>query len=267
MNAFEGDALSWTTQDGVVDVTLHRAPANEIGTVMLADLECLVAALPRLEQDAAALVLRSTLPAGFCAGADLRELHAAVRDLDTEARVAGVRVFLRRIHAVLDALDTTPLVTIAAIHGVTFGGGFELALVCDLLVADRMARFAFPELRLGLVPGFGGAARLARDVGSATVRDLLLTGRSLNAARAHALGIVSQLVAEGQATDAALGTARQVAKLDRRAAAQAKRLAKSLPEGALEREIQVFCELFARPEVLRALERFVQSREAMPYLP
>lgn len=267
MSGFDGTALSWTVRDGVVDVTLHRAPANEIGTVMLSDLERLVAELPRLEQDAAALVLRSTLPAGFSAGADLRELHGAVRDLDPEARVAGVRVFLRRIHAVLDALDTTSLVTVAALHGVTFGGGFELALVCDLLVADRMARFAFPELRLGLVPGFGGVARLARDTGSGVVRDLLLTGRSLNAARAHALGIVSQLVAEGQSAEAALGTARQVAKLDRRAAAEAKRLAKPLPREALDREIRVFCELFARPEVLRALERFVQSREAMPYLP
>ena len=66
-------------------------------------------------------------------------------------------------------------------HGVTFGGGFELALACDLIIADKMARFCFPELRLGLIPGFGGIPRLKRDLGNAVVRDLLLTGRSLNA--------------------------------------------------------------------------------------
>src|ERR1700738_4649311 len=68
-------------------------------------------------------------------------------------RLAGVRQFLQRIHAVLNAIDAAPFVTIAAVHGICFGGGLELALVCDMIVADKMARFAFPELRLGVGPG------------------------------------------------------------------------------------------------------------------
>lgn len=147
------------------------------------------------------------------------------------------------------------------------GGGLELALVCDVLVADRLARFGFPELRLGLVPGFGGTARLAREVGSSVVRDLLLTGRTLNAKRAHELGLVSQVVAEGQALFAARSTAVQVAKLDRTAAAAAKRLAKRVPREELAHEVDVFCELFARDEVAAALERFVRDAGPMPYLP
>lgn len=186
MTRFDGEALSWRTADRIVEVALHREPANEIGTAMLADLERLAAALPALEAEASALVLYGALPSGFSAGADLRELHGAIRGLSPETRTAEVRVFLRRIHAAFDALDATSLTTIAAVHGLAFGGGWELALTCDLVVADRMARFAFPELRLGLVPGFGGIARLEREVGSAVVRDLLLTGRSLNAARARA---------------------------------------------------------------------------------
>ena len=74
----------------------------------------------------------------------------------------------------MNTLDALPLTTIAAVQGVTFGGGFELALVCDIIVADRMARFCFPELRLGLIPGFGGMPRLKRDLVNAVVRDLLL---------------------------------------------------------------------------------------------
>ena len=101
--------------------------------------------------------------------------------MEKAAAASGVRDFLERIHRVMNAIDAAPLTTIAAVHGVTFGGGFELALVCDLIIADKMARFCFPELRLGLIPGFGGIPRLKRDLGNAVVRDLLLTGRSFNA--------------------------------------------------------------------------------------
>ena len=158
----------------------------------------------------------SKQPAGFSAGADLRELYAAALARTAEERVAGVREFLERIHWVLNKIDAVALTTIAAVHGVTFGGGFELALACDLIVADKMARFCFPELRLGLIPGFGGIPRLRRDVGNAVVRDLLLTGRSINASKALSLGLVSQVAAEGEALQVARETAAQIGKFDRK---------------------------------------------------
>ena len=136
------------------------------------------------------------------------------------------------------------MTTIAAVHGVVFGGGFELALACDLIVADKMARFCFPELRLGLVPGFGGIPRLKRDLGNAIVRDLLLTGRSINATKALDVGLVSQVAAEGEALRVARATAAQVAKFDRTASAAAKRFLKPMPREELRREIDIFCELF-----------------------
>lgn len=267
MRTHAGRALSWTTADRVVTVELHRDPVNEIGTETLADLERLAEALPELERDAAALVLHSAVPAGFCAGADLRELYAGLRGLDDGARRRSVRDFLERIHAVLDALDASPLTTIAAVHGVVFGGGFELALACDLIVADRTARFCFPELRLGIIPGFGGIPRLQRDVGNALVRDLLLTGRSLGADRAHAVGLVSQLAGDGRAPAVAQACAAQAARFDRVAAAAAKRFAKPIPREELAREIDLFCELFTRPAVEEALRRFVESRDPLPWLP
>jgi enoyl-CoA hydratase/carnithine racemase len=88
--------------------------------------------------------------------------------MDGQSAVKGVREFLERIHAVLNRLDASPLTTIAAVHGVCFGGGFELALVCDLIIADKMARFCFPELRLGLIPGFGGRGGSEREPGEQT---------------------------------------------------------------------------------------------------
>ena len=267
MNNFHGQSLSWELTNGVVELALHRPPANEIGTLLLGELETFVGALPKLEQQACTLIIYSRLPAGFSAGADLRELYDGMQRVSLGERVSRVRNFLQRIHAVLNALDTSPLVTIAAVHGVTFGGGFELALVCDLIIADKMARFCFPELRLGLIPGFGGIPRLKRDLGNAVVRDLLLTGRSLNAQRLQGAGLVSQLTAEGKALDAARFTASQICKFDRRTAVAAKRFIKPIPYEDLKREIEIFCELFTRPEVEASLRRFVENTTALPYLP
>jgi enoyl-CoA hydratase/carnithine racemase len=260
-------ALSWQLLEGTVELQLHRAPCNEIGTTTLADLERFVAALEEMRDDAHALVVHSGLDAGFCAGADLRELYVGMRGASAAERIAGVRAFLERIHAVMNAIDAWPHPTIAAVHGVCFGGGLELALVCDIIVADRMARFCFPELRLGLVPGFGGIPRLKRDIGNSVVRDLLLTGRSLNATRAHAVGLVSQLVSEGNALKVARATAAHVGKFDRMTAAAAKEFIKPIPHAELRREIDLFCELLARPAVEEALRKFVNSAEVQPYLP
>jgi enoyl-CoA hydratase len=159
------------------------------------------------------------------------------------------------------------LTTIAAVHGVTFGGGFELALACDLIIADKMARFCFPELRLGLIPGFGGIPRLKRDLGNAVVRDLLLTGRSFNAMKAQQIGLVSQVVGEGEMLRAARATAAQSAKFDRVTVAAAKNFIKPIPHEETQREIDIFCDLFARPAVQAGLRKFVESTDAQPYLP
>jgi enoyl-CoA hydratase/carnithine racemase len=262
-----GERLSWTVRSSVVEVELHGPPANEIGSRTLEELEAFADALPDLEERARAVILHSTVKAGFSAGADLRELYERSRALAPAERTARVREFLTRVHRVFDRLDSSPLTTIAAVHGVVFGGGLELALTCDLIVADRMSRFCFPELRLGLIPGFGGIPRLARDVGNAVVRDLLLTGRSVGAARAHEIGLVSQLAGEGNALAVARSTAAQVAKLDGDTAARAKRFLKPIPGEEMAREIDTFLELFASPRVETALRRFVESGDPMPYLP
>ncbi len=263
----QGKTLSWGMKDGVLELVLHRPPCNEIGTAMLDDLERFAAALESVAGSASALIIYSLEPAGFSAGADLRELYAAAMSRTAEERVEGVHEFLERIHWVMNKIDASPLTTIAAVHGVVFGGGFELALACDLIIADKMARFCFPELRLGLIPGFGGIPRLRRDVGNAIVRDLLLTGRSMNASRALARGLVSQMSAEGQALQLARSTAAQIGKFDRGASAEAKRLLKPIPRDELRMEIEVFCELFARPAVMEGLRKFVESTDAQPYLP
>ena len=282
-------------------VRLHHEPCNEIGTETLIELEGLADWIREGCGGARAIIFHSELDTGFCAGADLRELYQGLQDrrnasvdnlktlsgplaqhlpepaknlakrglrtLGTPLIAREVRQFLDRIHRVFDTFDTAPLTTIAATHGVVFGGGFELALTCDLIVAEKTTRFCFPELRLGLIPGFGGIPRLNRDLGNAVVRDLLLTGRSLNARRAHEVGLVSQVVARGEGLTVARKVAEQAARFEAHTTATAKAFLKPIPREELEREKETFCRLVTSPDVERALETFVNSNDPRPYLP
>jgi enoyl-CoA hydratase len=266
-SACKGESLSWALNNGVIELALHRMPCNELGSLALDELEKFAVALEALQSQAHALIIYSEIKSGFCAGADLRELYQRSHEMQKAEAIAGVRDFLERIHRVLNQIDAAPLTTIAAVHGVTFGGGFELALVCDLIIADKMARFCFPELRLGLIPGFGGIPRLKRDLGNAVVRDLLLTGRSFNATKAQQIGLVSQVVSEGESLRAARATAAQIGKFDRATASAAKKFIKPIPYQELQQEIDIFCDLFTRPAVEAGLKKFVESAELQPYLP
>ncbi len=255
---------SWSTEDGVCELVLNQAPCNEIGIEMLTALEHF---LDELDVEATrVLIIRSEQKAGFSAGAALKELHESIQSRPRTIWGPDLRVFLDRIHSVMDRLDTLPLTTVGVIHGVCFGGGFELALTCDIRIVERTARFAFPELRLGIIPGFGGIPRLRRDVGNALVRDLLLTGRSINAKKAVAVGLASQMVAVGKGADAARRLATQSLKYDAETARTCKSFMKPLPTAELLAEKEHFLRLFDRPVVRTALKKFYESTDVRPYL-
>lgn len=257
--------IEWSLIEGVYELRLGEEPCNEIGTTMLAALERFLAEVDT--ESAHALVIRSTVRGGFSAGADLRELYEGLRKRPEREHEAALREFIDRIHSVMDRLDMLPLTTIGVVHGICFGGGFELALTCDILIAERSARFGFPELRLGIIPGFGGIPRLRRDVSNAVVRDLLLTGRSINAKKAQQIGLVSQMVPAGEGLRVAMATARQATKFDREAAKTCKRFMKPLPVEELAQEKEHFIRLAQRPVLKLALEKFVESADPRPYLP
>lgn len=257
--------ITWSLKEGVYELVLGQAPCNEIGTTMLGALERF---LDEVDIESAyAVVIHSSVKGGFSAGADLRELYEGLSSRPEKEHEAALRGFIERIHGVMDRLDMLPLTTIGVVHGVCFGGGFELALTCDILIAEKSARFAFPELRLGIIPGFGGIPRLRRDCSNAVVRDLLLTGRSINAKKAQQVGLVSQMVPTGEGLRAARATARQATKFDREAATTCKRFMKPLPREELDREKEHFVRLALRPVLKLALKKFVESDDVRPYLP
>lgn len=171
-------------------------------------LDALDAALP---DDAAVVVIQAAGAGAFCAGADLDEMREAV-PLDA-LELRSQRVFTR--------IARLPGVTIAAVHGAAVAGGMELALACDLRVAGPAARFWLPETSLGIVPSAGGITRLARLVGVALAKEIVLGGGQLDAAGAAACGL-ARLAEDPRAE--ALRWAREIAKRD----AAAQRLAKEL---------------------------------------
>ncbi len=257
--------IRWTLRDGTYELELGIEPCNEIGTTVLEELERFLDQVDT--ENASALIIHSTVRGGFSAGADLRELYTGFMDVPEKEQEPRLRAFIDRIHSVMDRLDMLPLTTIGVVHGICFGGGFELALTCDILIAEKSARFAFPELRLGIVPGFGGIPRLRRDVSNAIVRDLLLTGRSINAKKAVTCGLVSQMVPVGAGLRAARKSAEQANKFDPESRRSCKAFMKPLPREQLDEEKELFVRLALRPVLQAALKKFVESDDLRPYLP
>jgi enoyl-CoA hydratase/carnithine racemase len=187
----------------VVEIVLDRPEAlNALNTVMLVRFAQTCAELAP-DTGVRAVVLTATGDRAFCVGADLRE-----RQLMTDAQWLAQRAVFRTAFGELLRL---PQPVIAAVHGYALGGGCELALSCDLVVADDTAQFGLPEATVGLVPGCGGTQLSMRRLGVGRAADLLLTGRRVKAAEAERIGLADRLVPAGTAATAALEVAGAIA--------------------------------------------------------
>jgi enoyl-CoA hydratase/carnithine racemase len=218
--------------------------------------EEIVAGLDRFDADPA---VRCVVIAGsdkvFAAGADIRAL--AARGLTESADASGVE-FWRRIVA-----SEKPL--IAAVSGYALGGGCELALACDMIVADENARFGQPETTLGIIPGGGGTQRLARAIGKQRTMEYVLTGRIFEAQTAHEWGIVNQLAKRKRWLEEAIELARTIASrapLASRLAKQAVLAAEqtALADGLL-RERELFEQAMATEDRVEGMNAFLEKRE------
>jgi enoyl-CoA hydratase/carnithine racemase len=188
---------------GVATVTLDRQEARNAISTELAD--ALAGVFEPLATDRAvrAVVLTGAGDRAFCAGADLRE-RGGFEDHDWFVQ----REVFRRAFG---AVRRCPLPTVAAVFGFALGGGFELALSCDLIVAAEDVTLGLPEVQLGLVPAGGGTQLLVRRVGPAVAKDLVLTGRRVDAAEARRLGLVDRLVPRAELLATAQGLAAEIA--------------------------------------------------------
>ena len=205
-------------REHVAFLTLDRpTAANALSKGLVAELERAFAALAAEVKDGGlrAVVLTGAGDKVFCAGADLKERRAMTLD-ETWA-------FLDELNRLMDTVAAFPRPVIAAINGAAFGGGLELALAADLRIAADHVEMGLTEVRLGIIPGAGGTQRLARLLGVAAAKELILTGRRIGAARALALGLVSEVVPSGELAAAAARLATEIASAGPLATGAAKR--------------------------------------------
>ncbi|MEU1804328.1 enoyl-CoA hydratase-related protein [Streptomyces sp. NPDC019937] len=211
-------------RDGfVAELVLDRPKAmNAVSSEMARSIAAACAALAD-DGSVRAVVLTSTHERAFCVGADLKE-----RNSFSDAEMMRHRPVSR---AAYTAVLELPMPAVAAVHGFALGGGYELALSCDVIVADRTAVVGLPEVSVGVIPGGGGTQLLPRRVGAARAAELIFSARRVPAEEAHALGMVDELVAPGEDRTAALELAGRIAAnspVGLRAAKRALRLGHGL---------------------------------------
>ncbi|MFG1241498.1 enoyl-CoA hydratase-related protein [Xanthobacter sp. DSM 14520] len=242
--------------DGPVGIiTLNRPDVlNALNHQITSELSHAAAALDA-DGSIGAIVVTGSDKA-FAAGADIKE----IRD-KTFAEVYEAQL----ITATWEGLARVRKPTVAAVSGHAIGGGCELALMCDIIVASQTARFALPETTIGIIPGAGGTQRLTRIVGKATAMDMILTGRALSAVEAQAMGLVSRVAAEGQHLAEAVAIAARIASSSRPVVALAKEAVNQAYETHLQEGLYVERRLlyatFALEDRREGMNAFAEKRK------
>lgn len=248
--------VTFDLHDSVGLVHLNRPEKlNALTRRVLAELREVFERIKR-ERNVRAVILTGVGEKAFSAGTDIAEL--AEMDVE-EARHAA-----RRGQEVCDLIERCTVPVIAAVNGVAAGGGCELALACHIRLASETARFSLPEIKLGVIPGYGGTQRLARATGSGRALEMMLTGAEVSADEALRLGLVNRVVAHAQLLPEAETLAReisQLAPLAIRACLEAVTRGLSLPlEEGLELEAELFSRLFASEDIREGTRAFLEKR-------
>ncbi|MCB2054025.1 MAG: enoyl-CoA hydratase/isomerase family protein [Geminicoccaceae bacterium] len=247
------DLVDCTIEAGVATLTLNNPPLNLVTLELTARLDERLAELER--NDAVrVLVVTGAGTRAFCAGSDIAEFPQFTDpDLLMQRKIA-------RENAVYSRLDDFPKPTIAAVRGLAFGGGLELAVCCDLLVVEANVRLALPEVKLGVIAGSGGTVRVTRRIGEGRAKELMFLGEPIDAQTALAWGLVNRVVARGEALAAAADLARELAQRPNKALQICKRaidLAFDMDEdGAIRRTLELSAAVFATDDCKEGVRAF-----------
>ncbi len=229
---------------------LDNPPANSLSPPVI---EALERAWGEVDGSAGAVILASPNPALFCAGADIKAF--------TKMDEAAGRDLLDRTHALLRTWERSRTMTIAAVNGLAFGGGCEIAMACDVRLAGYSASFGQPEVNLGIIPGFGGTQRLPRLVGPSKALEMNTTGEPVSAGEAFEYGLVNSVLPDHELFDAAVNWARKFARQAPLALEHIKRVshAGDLDEG-IGAEKQAFLEAFTSEDAREGISAFLDKR-------
>jgi enoyl-CoA hydratase len=246
------------TSDGITTLTINRREAlNSLNSSVIAELEC---ALFELDLDATvkAVVITGAGEKAFVAGADIKEM--------SELSAFEAHDFARRGQRLMLLINRMRKPVIAAVNGYALGGGLELALACDFIYASEKAKFGFPEVGLGVIPGFGGTQNLARLIGPGRAKELVFSGRIIPAAKALQWGIVNELYPPEELLPKALETAKEIAAKGALGVAYAKDAIASgmnmTKEDGFRYEASLFGVLFSTEDQREGMDAFLEKRAA-----
>jgi enoyl-CoA hydratase / 3-hydroxyacyl-CoA dehydrogenase len=202
-----------------------------------------------------ALVIASSNPFLYSAGADIKAFTSMDESSGAE--------LIETAHALFSELGEGPVATVAAVNGLAFGGGCELAMACDVRIAARTALFGQPEVKLGIIPGFGGTQRLPRLVGVSKALEMNVLGDPILAEEAFELGLANRVVEDHELLDTALAWARKLAAAAPLALAQIKRVsAAGELDAGIEAEKQAFAQVFTSADAREGIAAFLGKRQA-----
>jgi enoyl-CoA hydratase len=243
--------------DELALITLDRPEAlNALSFAQLHDLNRILSSIAT--ENSRALLVTGAGDRAFSAGADIKELMG--RSLVEQRAGAALG------QAVLSKLDQLPIPSIALINGYAFGGGLELALACTFRVALRSAQLGFPEIKLGLIPGYGGTQRLPRLVGESRAMEMILTGRTINAEEAERIGIVNRLV-DGDLIEAGTAFAREMTGYSLPVLNLARDAIRRAPDLPLHEGLKIEADLstlaFQTADSVEGMTAFVEKRQAI----
>jgi enoyl-CoA hydratase len=250
------DPLVVVSAGTVTVLRLQNPPLNLVTLDLTRQLDDALAAI-EADTEVRAVVVTGTGDRAFCAGSDVKEFESL------RGRVGEGKLILEK--AVYMRLARLPVPTIAAIQADALGGGLELALCCDMRVADEKAKLGLPEVRLGVMPGSGGTQLLPRVVGLAKAKELILTGEIIDGAESERIGLVNQVVPSGTALEIAIGLAETIATRGPVAVQEAKRVLDAgadlpLDEG-LVRELEASERIFSSEDMLEGARAFFEKRQ------
>jgi enoyl-CoA hydratase len=242
---------------GVLELSIQREESlNALSNQLLTQLKSKLENIAK-DESVRVLILRGAGDKAFVAGADIREMQNMTR--------SDAAQFSRLGHDVCLLLEHMPKVTIAAVHGFALGGGTELALACDFIMASEKAQFGLPEVSLGVIPGFGGTIRLQRVLGGPRAKELLFSGERIKAAEAKELGLIRSVIPQEGFFEQVRAFASKISRNSMDAVVAAKRLMNEFEESVgiylkVDAEVHRFSSLFEGADQREGMNAFVEKR-------
>ncbi|WP_075980528.1 enoyl-CoA hydratase [Bacillus massilinigeriensis] len=244
--------------EGVAIVTIDNPPMNVLSRQVTQELGEVFTAIAE-DDEVIVAILTGAGNRAFMAGADIKEFPQSLGMEKDKLKKNNLKT-----HEVLNFIADIPKPTIAVLNGLALGGGCELALTCDIRIAEVNVKIGLPEIKLGLFPGGGGTQRLPRLIGASKAKELMFLGEPLSAEDALKIGLVNQVVESGKGMDNALSMAKRMAGYSLQALSRIKEAVNkgfdtSLDEG-LEIEAELFAEVFGTEDVREGVQAFIEKR-------